>query len=417
MIFETIGVAIMALIIGGIVILVSNARSVNGSDDRPRATFRDCALYIAMFVTLCVSISNFISIVFAAIDKAIPDTLKNGMNYNPYNDDMRFAIASLVVMFPLYLYFAFTTSSDIQEDISKAKLAIRKNIFYLIAIITGITIIGTLIFAIYNWLGGELTSRFMSKAFVTLLIAAGVFTYTRYSLRRDFSVKNKIPMAIASAASALVLIGIVFSVSVLGTPDTVRKLKYDDQRLQDLSSIQQQVLSYWQTNKKLPQSLDKLQDQFSGYSTQRDPRDDSSYIYKIIEDTKYVKAYGVDCLKYKKPIYNNSGYEIKSSPDVNAVCELPTSAVFELCANFETERNYSTGKGDNYSPVGVMGNAVGVPLLDYGVSSKYGNSYYSIDNYYYGNDNNNPFWDHKAENTCFKRNIDSEKYNYDRVYG
>ena len=112
-------------------------------------------------------------------------------------------------------------------------------------------------------------------------------------------------------------------------------------------------------------------------------------------------------------MYNNSGYEIKSSPDVNAICEVPTSAVFEMCAEFETERNYSTDKNRNYipNPVITTDAIVGVPRVDLGYS-KYGNSYYSIDNYYYGNDNSNPFWDHKAEKTCFKRTIDPVKYSY-----
>ena len=410
MIFEALAVVMVAFIIGGVVIVVSKARTVNSNDDRPKATAKDNSLYIAMFITLSVSISNFFSIVFAGIDKAIPDTLKNGMNYNPYTDDMRFAIASLVVMFPLYLYFAFTTSNDIFNEPKKANLAIRRNIFYLITIITAITIIGTLIYSIYSWLGGELTSRFMSKAVVTLLIAVAVFFYTRYSLKRDFTVKNKFPMAMALAASVLVLIGIVFSVNVLGTPSMIRKLKYDDQRLQDLSNIQQQVLSFWQKDKKLPTDLTALQDQFSGYAIPHDARNNTSYNYKILEDTKYVKGHGADCLKYKKPIYDSNGYEIKVSPDINAVCEVPTSAIFELCANFETERKYSTGKIESYSPLGLTGNAVGIPFDP--AYSKYRNSYYSIDNYYYGNDNNNPFWDHKAEKTCFQRTIDSNKYNY-----
>ena len=415
MIFETLGAAFTALIIGGIAVLVSSSRPVNGVDDRPRATAKDNLLYIAMFITLSVSISNFISIVFAAIDKAIPDTLKNGQNYNPYNDDMRFAIASLVVMFPLYLYFAFYTSKDITVDPKKAGLAIRKNIFYLIGIITAITIIGTLIYSIYSWLGGELTSRFMSKAFVTLLVAAGTFVYTKYSLKRDFAVNSKTPMMMSVAAGVLVLIGIVFSVNVLGTPGSIRKMKYDDQRLQDLSNIQQQVLSAWQRDKKLPTDLTILQDQFSGYAIPKDPRDSTSYTYKIIEDTKYVKATGVDCARYQKPVYNTNGYQMPISPDSSATCELPTSAVFEICAQFETERIYSTGKGNNYvpSPVAAAADAImGVPRSNSVYLGKYDTPMYSVENYYYGNDDSNPFWDHKAEKTCFKRTIDAKKYNY-----
>jgi hypothetical protein len=51
---------------------------------------------------------------------------------------------------------------------------------------------------------------------------------------------------------------------IMGTPGQVRLYRFDDQKVQDLTNIQYQVVNYWQQKQKLPDTLADLNDALSG---------------------------------------------------------------------------------------------------------------------------------------------------------
>jgi hypothetical protein len=74
--------------------------------------------------------------------------------------------------------------------------------------------------------------------------------------------------------------------------------------------------------------------------------------------------------------------------------ELVTSAIFELCATFDTSRELD---------------ARGAPVYGKGGDMMVSESLYSASNYYYEGDQS-PFWNHGVGETCFKRIITSDMY-------
>ena len=73
--------------------------------------------------------------------------------------------------------------------------------------------------------------------------------------------------------------------------------------------------------------------------------------------------------------------------------ELTGSAIFELCATFDTIRKIDS-RGQT------------VPVKGEGFAA---DSFYSASNYYYEGDQS-PFWNHGVGETCFKRIISPDMY-------
>jgi hypothetical protein len=261
--------------------------------------------------------------------------------------------------------------------------------------------IGSLIAIIYNFLMGELTAVFGYKILIVALVSAALFVYSYFSLGRDYTRATVWPKLATVGALLVVLAGVVYSVIVLGSPMEMRKKKFDDLRLSNLNEIQNQVLNYWQNNYKLPASLTDIKGDGMNYSVLnvRDPKTKAEYTYKVSEDSVLQKAAGEECRNFYPSRFS-------TTPDVSkVVCEVPSKAVFEICANFESVRVYDE-YGLDQSGVGFnRANEYG--LMKVAAPSSIGG--YDM-GYYGGSYDTNPNWNHDKGEYCFKRTIDPKKF-------
>ena len=328
----------------------------------------DVFVYLGIGISLVVSVTNLLQILFAAVDRKFVDILNTTTYVDMTQSDVRFAIASLVVMFPIYVGLSWYTARDISKFLYKQDIPVRKIMVYCTLFVTVLALIGTLVSLIYTYLGGELSVRFGLKALSVFVVSLALFGYYYYSLRRDYSKKTSIPMIITLLASVLVIASIVWSVSIIGSPSEMRAKKIDSARLSDISRIQQEILNRIQTTDKLPLKLVELDNAFQGYKVPVDPVTQESYVYKITQ----------------QPV-------IKMNYTTNRK-EMITSAIFELCATFDTVREVD---------------ARGLPVEKGGVMTT--DSFYSAQNYYYEGDMS-PFWNHGVGETCFKRIVTPDMY-------
>lgn len=368
-------VAVILFIIAGAGFLIySLITSKNIMNGETKTKALDVFVYLGIGIMLVMSVTNLLQIIFTAIDRKFPDILNGGDYIDIYSSDVRLAIASLVVMYPLYIALSWYTSKDIAKFLYKRDLTIRKVVIYTTLFITACTLIGTLVSIIYTYLGGELSARFGWKALAVFLVACAVGWYYLYSMRRDYAEKNSISMIATVLVTALVVGSIAWSVSVIGTPAEMRAKRIDSQRLSDLSSIQQQVFNFFQTTEKLPATTAELNNAFQGYSVPVDPVSESPYKYKVLQ----------------QPVVKVDNYSTNKKV-------LVTNAVFEICANFDIARETEGNTG--------MGGVVKISSpLSIGTDSMY-----SVSNYYYDGDQS-PFWNHGVGETCFKRVISSDMY-------
>lgn len=364
-----IGLVIVVVSVGAFIVsLITKQNTLHTMEYKTKAF--DLFVYLGIFITLVTSVVNILEIIFTAIDKRFFDILSSPYIADMYNDSMRMAIASLCVMFPLYLLLSWYTTRDIQKFLYKRDILVRKVMIYVSIFATVLSFVGTLVTTIYTYLGGELTIRFELKALAVAAVAALVFGYYYYCLQRDYTKKTHTPLLIGIASTVVVVASIMWSISIIGTPTMMRARKIDATRLADISRLQQEILNRFQTVEKIPISLNELTNAFQGYSVPVDPLTKKEYGYKMIQQPVFTVNYTTN----KK--------------------ELVTPAIFELCATFEITRNVNQrGENGGTSPVAMGG-------ID---------PTYSAMNYYYEGDQS-PFWNHGVGETCFKRVISAEMY-------
>lgn len=89
---------------------------------------------------------------------------------------------------------------------------------------------------------------------------------------------------------ALIVIGVlavmVTGLYVSGSPERARKQQLDQNRVNELTNIHQAIDNFWQTQKRLPRTLDELHFPAS-YLSLSDPKTKQLYEYHVIGDAKY----------------------------------------------------------------------------------------------------------------------------------
>lgn len=150
---------------------------------RPYLSAREAFIYLVLFLCLYLSAVSFGSLLFDFINRAFPDALRPYENVDA--GSIRFAVASLVVTFPVYLWLSSLMASAIRRDPDKKASKIRKWLTYLTLFVAAGVIIGDLIALLFNLLGGELTPRFILKILTVLFIAGLIFGFYLWDLRKE----------------------------------------------------------------------------------------------------------------------------------------------------------------------------------------------------------------------------------------
>lgn len=310
-----------------------------------KATPLDFFLWLGALICLYASVTAIITLLFEYINHAYPDPL--AYYGDVYSSSIRLSMAILIVLAPIGVYLLRTIRLSVMREPAKANTWVRKWALILtIFLAVGMGAID-LITLINTFLGGEITTRFLLKVFVVLLVS--LFVGAHYIADfRGYWVSHPRRAALVGAKAAILAFAVVIAgFFVIGTPKEMRMMRFDEQKVSDLQGLQYQVVNYWQQKQVLPASLDALADPISGYVIPVDPQTNAPYRYE---------ATG------------------KNS--------------FRLCGTFNMESPDMTGKGAY--PSGGFGG-------DYAVSSYPGLP---------ANEN----WQHGTGETCFERTIDPDLY-------
>ncbi|MBI1866155.1 MAG: hypothetical protein HYS02_00100 [Candidatus Staskawiczbacteria bacterium] len=240
---------------------------------------RDVFLHLFAVVTMYWSAISFITLCWQYVNYYFPDVLNYNYGYMGFAGPIRFAISSLVIVFPLFILASWFLNKIYAKEAQVRESKIRKWLIYLTLFITSLVIIGDLIFVINTFLGGEIKARFILKALSVLAVAGVIFGYYLDDVRR--SIPSKSAKYFASATGILILTLVVGAFFIVGSPMQARLIQFDQQRIGDLQNIQSQVVNFWQRKGQLPQSLTDLNDSISGYFVPNDPQNKISYEYNI----------------------------------------------------------------------------------------------------------------------------------------
>ncbi len=251
-----------------------------------KTTAKDFFLYLGVIIGLYVSVISFLVLAFAIIDKVFP--LVGEYVYNP-DAGIRSPLAALIIFFPAFLYVLSITNKDLASNPDKKDFWVRKWAIFLTLFIAGLTIAIDLTTLVYRFLGAEdLSVRFFLKVFTVLITAGVVFYSSLHDLKRENFQMDKGDKTRLYSVSAVILLIVIYAISLIGSPATQRARTLDDQRVNDLMSIQNQIVyTHWTNKGTVPANLDILKDPISSYALPTDPETKQSYAYKMISKNSF----------------------------------------------------------------------------------------------------------------------------------
>src|SRR3989338_2329635 len=199
-----------------------------------KSTPKDVFYHLLMIVMLYIGVISFIALLFQYANVLFPDQLE--WYYTGALDVIRRSMAALVVVWPVFLFMTWVMEKDFRKNLGKRNLRVRTWLLYLTLFVSAVTIIVDLITLVYNFLGGELSTRFILKVVAILITAAAVFGYYMWDLRSEDNRKSSLPKRSAVASSIVILFGIIGGFFIVGSPNTQRAIRFDDQRTSDLQT-------------------------------------------------------------------------------------------------------------------------------------------------------------------------------------
>lgn len=248
-----------------------------GMENTQKTLPRDVFLYFLNVIVLAMVAVNLGVLLFQFVNVYVPDVLQDRYSYpGNYDGAIRWAVATLVIVFPVFVWVTRFLKRDIAANPEKKELKIRRWLLYLTLFVAGLVIIGDAIALVYNFLEGELTLRFFLKILVIMAIASKVFFYYLNTLRDQ---RPKALRMLERFTMAVVAVAVVAGLLIAGLPQNRRLARLDEQRIYDLQNIQSQVISFWQSKNRLPNNLDELRNDISGFTVPTDPETRQTYKY------------------------------------------------------------------------------------------------------------------------------------------
>lgn len=285
-------------------------------------------LSLGVLAGLIATASAFLSLIFGTLDKVFPDVLTATYQYgySSYSfDSMRSALAVLIIVFPVFLILALFWNRESKKELSHWDAVLRRWVTYLILFLASVLVVVDLVTLVRYFVSGEITVRFLLKVGATLTTGALVGWYYLLHLRAEGPTKLQHIFVIIKAC-AFTLFAIVWAFIVMGGPGTQRDLRLDQRRVDDLQSLQSQIIGVWQQKEKLPESLDELKNPIANYMVPQDPEFQKGkiYEYKKLSAMKF-ELCATFTLPIPKGYVETSGYGTFPARDV-ATSEMPYPA-------------------------------------------------------------------------------------------
>jgi len=241
---------------------------------------RDVFLYLLSIIALVTVAVSFGVLLYKYIEIQFPDLLTEGYYWSKTSalDSIRNSMAILIVVFPVFIWVSWFLAKDMHKFPEKRDLRIRRWLLYLTLFAASLVIIGDLIALLMSFLNGELTTRFILKVLTVLLIAGSILAHYFSELRDKafgwMGVLDKVLIVLVAA-------GVLGGFWIAGSPAQQRAVRFDERRITDLSTIQYQVIDYWQRKQALPSNLMDLKNDISGFVAPKDPETGADYAYRV----------------------------------------------------------------------------------------------------------------------------------------
>jgi hypothetical protein len=204
---------------------------------------RDAFMHLFAFVAFYTTVVSLVLLLFSLIDFAFPDPARSRYANEWYMASLlRWLIAQVFIAFPIFVLLWRKLLGEIRERPEKGSSPIRRWLSYLTMFFAASSLMCTGMTLLYYFLDGELQLRFVAKVAVLTLIATLSLVYFLRLLRGGV-VEAGGDGGVAwhrrfgAAATAIVAAGLIWGMSVVGSPLDERARKMDKRRIDDLQGI------------------------------------------------------------------------------------------------------------------------------------------------------------------------------------
>ncbi len=277
---------------------------------------KDAFFHLLTFTTLYSTVISLVILAFDYIGRLFPDAAMREYQYSSDADfaGIRWSIAVIIVSYPLFVLLSRILHREFKAQPEKLSSGVRKWLTYLTLFVTACTLLGDGITLLFYLLNGELSTRFLLKVSSILVLSGLPFIYYFNVLRMDAEHYAGSSMHRKFLGISIVITGaaVLYGILLAGTPMQGRAERFDEQRLGDLRSIQNEILTQvYGLNKpvvtpapvRLPKPLpDTLED--------------------VVANAQYEKVRIVDPETGESYRYNRTGM-----------------STYQLCASFALTRN------------------------------------------------------------------------------
>jgi len=146
---------------------------------------RHAFVYLLLFSVLLVVAVQLGNLLFQLIDIGFSDPLDNQYAFSGRQSAIRWAVASLVVAFPLFLFLSNAVGREIKRNPAMRLSGVRRWLTYIALFVAATILMGDLISLIFRFLEGDLSTRFVLKSLTVGMIAGGIFGYYFLGLNRE----------------------------------------------------------------------------------------------------------------------------------------------------------------------------------------------------------------------------------------
>lgn len=154
---------------------------------RTKTSPRDFFMHLLSIVMLYASAIAFSTLIFQYINLLIPDVIQG--NYYGVTDGIkslaRGALATLIVVFPVYVWVSWFLNKDYAKNLEKLNLRIRKWLLYFTLFAAAIVMVVDLVTLVRNFLEGGLTASFLLKVLTVGFVAGSIFGYYLNDIKKS----------------------------------------------------------------------------------------------------------------------------------------------------------------------------------------------------------------------------------------
>lgn len=292
------------------------------SSSRKPSAFDAFAHLVAYFALVSSAIAVG-GIIFQIINRYVP-TLEPGVYYGGYGEPvntsaLRFHIASLLLNGPLLIAMTAYLHRLFRADALDIASGVRRWLTYLLLFAAAVNIVGSIIALVYQFLGGNYTTNFLLKAATVLVVAAAIFGFYFWELKRPDYRARQSATPLILAAAAVLFIGLeIGGFLLIGSPRQARMREYDRQRVDRALQLHGTIADVFRRDGVLPDDLTALEPTLG-----EDPETGAPFGYERLADDRYrlcvtfaleaptpVLPPGVPAARVPKPYGGTSGEQV-----------------------------------------------------------------------------------------------------------